>query len=164
MLLGLLVTFPPLLTSPHGNIILDVKNYPVTFPQLTKPNQNFRNEISSKKNIGYELNERDNWTTKKLVSINGLFLVCGAVAGMTGHGGGFFWIPVYLNMGFGNQVSNATSLFVVFWSKLAVSVLFGINGELPVAFLVSNFFKYFFLLGLGLDWGCCDGCQSLVLE
>lgn len=138
MLLGLLVTFSPIPINSDRNFLLDVKNYPVIF----FPNQQkFRTEISRKTNIGYELNERDNWTIKKLVSINLLFLGLGAVAGMTGHGGGFFWIPVFLSMGFGNQVSAATSLFVVFWSKLAVSVLFGINGELPFAFLVRIFYS-----------------------
>jgi uncharacterized membrane protein YfcA len=53
---------------------------------------------------------------------------------MTGFGGGFFYIPMFLHLNYAPQVANATSLFLIFWSKLATSIIFSINGDMHLEY------------------------------
>ena len=66
--------------------------------------------------------ERDIWAREKLIKLNATCLGVSAFSGMVGMGGGFFYIPFFWGIGFGKKVTNATCLFIVFWSKLASTV------------------------------------------
>ena len=86
------------------------------------------------------------FTVKETSKILSLGLIGGFLAGAFGLGGGVIFNPVLLTMGLPPQVSAATGLYLVTYSKIATSLVYFLNGEMNV----------FFALWIGL-WAVVGG-------
>lgn len=80
--------------------------------------------------------DRENWSPSKIILINLLCAVFGAASGAIGFGGSLFFQPLFLTLEFGSDVTNATSIFLVFWSKIAAAVIFWFEGQIHLYFML----------------------------
>lgn len=60
----------------------------------------------------------------------------GCFSAIIGVGGGIYIVPTLLKLKFIPQVVSATSLFLVFWAKLASTILFILNGSIKLDYMV----------------------------
>jgi uncharacterized membrane protein YfcA len=74
------------------------------------------------------------FNTKSLAQVLTLGLIGGFLAGAFGLGGGAIFNPVLLTLGLPPQVSAATGLYLVTYSKIATSLVYFLNGEMNVFF------------------------------
>lgn len=81
--------------------------------------------------------------TSKILSLG---FVGGFLAGAFGLGGGVIFNPVLLTMGLPPQVSAATGLYLVTYSKISTSLIYFLNGQMNI----------FYALWLGL-WAVVGG-------
>ena len=61
-------------------------------------------------------------------------MVGGLLAGAFGLGGGAIFNPVLLTLGLPPQVSAATGLYLVTYSKVATSLVYFLNGEMNIGY------------------------------
>lgn len=91
------------------------------------------NEQAQKSKIpgkGWEFNEAIVWDETKVRNLSLYMFGVGAFSAIVGVGGGIYIVPTLKELGYHSKVISATSLFLVFWAKLASSFLFLLNGSL----------------------------------
>ena len=93
--------------------------------------------------FGKDIDERENWSVKKLLIINLLNLSMGCIAGMVGFGGGFFMLPLFTKLGYSPIVANSTFLFTVLYSKISITTIFYLNDQFQFSYLL---FLGFFII------------------
>ena len=86
--------------------------------------------------LGGEIDERENWSLKKLMIINLVVLTMGSIAGMVGFGGGFFMLPLFTSLGYSPIVANSTFLFTVLYSKISITTIFYLNDQFQFSYLL----------------------------
>jgi uncharacterized membrane protein YfcA len=69
---------------------------------------------------------------RKLTVLVSLGFAGGFIAGALGLGGGIIYNPVLLTMGLPPMVAAASGLYLVTFSKVATSVVYLVNGQLPL--------------------------------
>lgn len=68
---------------------------------------------------GWPFKEAVKWEKNKIITLSAYMFVVGVFSAIVGVGGGIYIIPILTDLGFHVQVTAATSLFLVFWAKLA---------------------------------------------
>jgi uncharacterized membrane protein YfcA len=58
-------------------------------------------ELSKKKAVDYPIGGRDDWTGHKILKVNVIFFLGGIVCASVGLGGGAFFVPTFLSLGYG---------------------------------------------------------------
>lgn len=79
---------------------------------------------------GWPYPEAVRWEQGKIIYMSIYMTGVGLFSAIVGVGGGIYIVPTLTELGFPNTVVSATSLFLVFWAKLASTLLFALNGSL----------------------------------
>lgn len=104
---------------------------------------------------------------KQLTRTLVLGFVGGWVAGALGLGGGAIFNPALLTMGLPPQVSSATGLYLVTFSKIASCLVYLLNGELdlPYSFWLGAWATFGSVIGMWLTnlYMRMSGRQSIIV-
>jgi len=79
---------------------------------------------------GWDFNEAIVWDAPRVRDLSIYMFGVGAFSAIVGVGGGIYIVPTLKKLGYHSKVISATSLFLVFWAKLASTFLFVLNGSL----------------------------------
>lgn len=94
---------------------------------LTLKEQADKSKIPGK---GWDFNEAVTWNPETVRNLSVYMFGVGAFSAIVGVGGGIYIVPTLKKLGYHSKVVSATSLFLVFWAKLASTFLFLMNGSL----------------------------------
>ena len=89
-------------------------------------------EHSRKEIAGYPFKQWDNWTSKKVLMSNVCSCVMGLLTSMIGTSETYILFPIFMYYGLNPQVTVATAMYMLFWSKLTSSLLFTVSRDMDI--------------------------------